>query len=203
MFFMMWAVLASLMSPSSAQADFSLLVDRLAPATPPATALVTSVAVIEVALDDTGPSTRLLYGLPPFTDSALGALSRWKFRLPPGSRMGRTSVTFLFRAPKVYAQSIAPIMFQPRLSAGDTPALPSVIVDPEYPVRSIAQDSVILRVDVDALGIPMKISAVHGDPSLRPNAIQAVRSWRFRPAEHSGTTAASTVYVVICYRRPV
>jgi periplasmic protein TonB len=70
------------------------------------------------------------------------------------------------------------------------PARPTYIPDPEYPAKEHHtghQGTVILRVLVDADGIPHDVSVTRSlSPAFDESAIKAVSNWRFSPATKYG-----------------
>src|SRR5688572_16053784 len=186
------------------QPDLSLRLEHsLAPAHPVNT-LATGISVAEIELNSrTGVQrTSLLYGTSPFVSPGLNVLMSWDFALPPGTALARTSITFLFRSPALYAIPIPPVAISPYDRTADRSALPTHVVDPGYPPTSVAVGAVILAVKVNAEGVVTAVEAVSGDPSLVEQSERALTSWRFAPARMSGMNVNSTAYVVISFVRP-
>lgn len=84
------------------------------------------------------------------------------------------------------------------LGAATTPA-------PDYPWsarRRGIEGRVVLRLEVDADGLPTGIELVHssGSDALDQAAITALRQWRLRPALADGVPVAGRVLVPIVFK---
>jgi periplasmic protein TonB len=78
-------------------------------------------------------------------------------------------------------------------------------VKPDYPFearRRGAQGRVVLRVDVSAVGAPLRVFvlASSGHPLLDQSALSAVEHWRFNPATQAGLPVPGTVDVPVQFR---
>jgi TonB family protein len=102
----------------------------------------------------------------------------------------------------IHAVKPLPAPVKPWNPLADAPALPREVVDPGYPVNSVAQGVVILAAHLDAEGQVTSIDTITGIGSLTEPAIQAVQQWKFTPARLSGKPAPATAYVVISFVRP-
>lgn len=87
----------------------------------------------------------------------------------------------------------------------DRGAEPVARVQPDYPpaaLRSREEGTVLLRVEVDARGIPVTVDIERSSRSreLDSAARDAVSQWTFRPAIKGGQAVASTVTVPVDFR---
>ena len=84
------------------------------------------------------------------------------------------------------------------LLAHDTPRYPTAAL------RSGTEGTVMLRIAVDANGVPTDIGDAQrsGDRDLDRAALQAAQDWRFRPARRDGHAVASTVNVPVRFTLP-
>ena len=186
------------------QQDGSLLLEHgVAPAHPLNTS-ATGVSVVEVEMDGRtrGQQTRLLYGKAPFVTPGLNSLMSWSFAVPPGTDVARTSVTFLFRSPATYAVKVPSMAVKPWGRGLDTSALPQEIVDPGYPVTSVAEGVVILAAKINTEGTVTDVEKVSGDAALAEQSRLALKNWKFSPARISAKPVNSTAFVVISFVRP-
>jgi len=92
-------------------------------------------------------------------------------------------------------------------SAGSRDAALLAHETPRYPVaavRSGVEGTVMLRIAVDANGVPTDIGYAQrsGNQDLDRAAMQAARDWRFRPAQRDGRAVASTVNVPVHFVLP-
>lgn len=87
---------------------------------------------------------------------------------------------------------------QPLPLSGQTPA-------PEYPPGALRRGeggTVMVRVEVDANGMPAKVSLEKrsGSRDLDRAALEAVRKWRFQPAQRDGQAIASGLVIPIDFK---
>ena len=102
-------------------------------------------------------------------------------------------------APAAAGGGAAPTAF-----ADSTPT-PSSSPPPRYPQRSLRRNemgTVRVQVEVGADGVPTSVSIAASSQSrdLDRAALDAVRKWRFRPAQRGGQAVAGTVVVPIEFR---
>ena len=82
---------------------------------------------------------------------------------------------------------------------------PVARLQPKYPptaYRNREEGSVLVRVDVDANGVPGEVTLVRrsGSRDLDNAALAAVRQWHFRPAIENGKAVASAVEVPVDFK---
>jgi hypothetical protein len=185
--------------------DVSLRVVKAAvPPVHPALTISAGLAVVEVEVNEDSAIvlTRILHGETPFINAALTSLAHWRFAAPGSSGRAQTSVTFLFRPPMIHAIKPLTEPVKPWNPLADAPALPKEVVDPGYPVNSLAQGAVILAAHVDTEGNVNSIDTITGVGSFTEPAIQAVQRWKFTPSRIAGRPAPAKAYVVISFVRP-
>ncbi|MCH2091728.1 MAG: energy transducer TonB [Pseudoxanthomonas sp.] len=92
------------------------------------------------------------------------------------------------------------------LAPGDVPVpIPGQTPAPEYPpaaMRSGDQGTVLVRVEVGADGVPTSVEVAQrsGSRDLDRAAVNAVRQWRFQPAQRDGQAVAGAVTVPIDFK---
>ncbi|MFT3896129.1 MAG: energy transducer TonB [Thermomonas sp.] len=82
---------------------------------------------------------------------------------------------------------------------------PVARIQPKYPpaaYRNHEEGSVLVRADVDANGVPVKVAVVNrsGSRDLDNAALDAVRQWHFSPAMQNGKAVASAVEVPVDFK---
>lgn len=102
-------------------------------------------------------------------------------------------------APAGAAPPDATAYVEPQPIPGKTPA-------PRYPKRSLrrGEEGVVnVRAQIGPDGVPTSVSVVSGSGSrdLDRAALEAVRRWRFRPAQQNGRPTVGTVVVPIAFER--
>lgn len=100
-------------------------------------------------------------------------------------------------APAAAAPETAPVA----MAAGDRPQpIADQSPPPTYPpaaLRNGVEGSVVVRVDVDATGYPMNVTIIQrsGSRDLDRAATDAVRRWRFQPAQSGGVAVPGSIEV--------
>ncbi|WP_421567431.1 TonB family protein [Stenotrophomonas sp. PD6] len=90
---------------------------------------------------------------------------------------------------------------QSAMAAGDRPQpIADQSPPPTYPPAALRRGetgSVVVRVDVDATGVPMNVTIVQrsGSRDLDRAATDAVRRWRFLPAQNNGVAVTGSIEV--------
>jgi len=87
----------------------------------------------------------------------------------------------------------------------DRDVTPIARVEPEYPAaaaRTQEEGTVLVRVDVDANGVPTNVDVARrsGSRDLDRAAVNAVRQWRFSPAIKDGKKVAAVVEVPVEFK---
>lgn len=108
------------------------------------------------------------------------------------------------RSARPVAESSAP---PPATSSPATPLIPDAEVQaistpsPVYPKGSTAEGTTILIVDVDAEGRVFNVHVLRSsmDRDLDSAAVQAVRTWRFRPAIKNGKAVQSRARIPVAF----
>jgi outer membrane biosynthesis protein TonB len=85
----------------------------------------------------------------------------------------------------------------------DSPPQPTTIIDPGYPIDSIADGCVILELQIDSRGRVQKTDVIQDIPSLTSSATRAVSQWQFLPARQDGKAVPGTAIAVISFLKPV
>jgi TonB family protein len=137
---------------------------------------------------------------PPFADAVQSALSRWRFR---DSETGSILVVVNFRSPRLYATATHTRALQITEAPPGSP-YPLRLMEPPYPANSVAEGSVILRLELNEAGEITRTKTLQGLGGLTSAAVATVRKWRFEPARDAkGTPRRGEAYAVCVFRRPV
>jgi len=92
------------------------------------------------------------------------------------------------------------------LAAGDQPVpLRGATPPPRYPAGALRRGesgTVMVRVEVDASGMPAGVALVQrsGSRDLDRAAMEAVRGWRFQPAQRDGRAVAGSLVIPVDFR---
>jgi TonB family protein len=174
----------------------------VAPARPP-NAAGSGLVILEVRLGPDGkPIPRVLLGEEPFIQPSIESLRAWQFNGRAGSESAVSTVTFLYRPATNQPVQFAAGPLQPWVTPRH-PAVPRVISDPGYPPVCVGAGTVILEAKVDSAGDVPRVIVLSGPAAFTDRAEQAVRSWKFLPAQSAGQNVRATSFVVISFARPL
>lgn len=109
-------------------------------------------------------------------------------------------------APTAPAAVQAPVASAPPVELSASSPVPITSPAPAYPARALRRGEsgeVLLRVHVDARGVPdrIEVASSSGSRDLDRAAQRAVQRWRFRPAMRDGNPSAGVVTVPINFER--
>lgn len=174
----------------------------------PTQALFGDTVLMDALVDQDGKLTdlRVASGSSPFVEAALDAVRTWTFS--PSRSDGRAAgnrIGIVFQFPQSFlrpATSKERTYGEPFANSADRGALPSAIVEPDYPLTGNAGYSVILYEYVDSQGRIKSTYTLRGAESLTAAAVNAAQQWQFVPARQAGKTTDSAVIVVVTFRRP-
>jgi len=164
----------------------------------------TGLVILSSSIDSTGNASEpeVAQGSPPFVGPAIDAVRRWGFDTNNVKKPLPITVAMLFRA-RTALPDHPFIVNMPSASLLDSPPQPSIIIDPGYPIDSIAEGCVILQLQIDPTGRVQKTDVIQNIPSLTPSATRAVSQWQFLPARKDGKPVPGTAIAVISFLKPV
>jgi hypothetical protein len=196
-------------SPAQQTEGFTPPVPLSLVATPyPPQAIFGGEVVLDALIDANGKleDLRVVRGQAPFVEPVLGAVNTWSFlpaHLEGRAVEARLSIVFQF------PQSFLPPLTtrerkyeEPAADSGDHGPLPISTLEPEYPVNSTADGSVVLYEVVDNKGEVTSTDVLRDVGSLTTPTVAASREWRFVPGKQAGANTESGVVVVVTFRRP-
>jgi TonB family protein len=212
-------LLAAGLSPESwvleRPADSGFREPRVAEAgeiTYPATSVAYGFVTLDVTVDATGAveEVRVVRDVTSLTAEAVRAVKNWRFE--PAKNDGRsvrarTAVIVVFcpavdNPPKA---RLSPALSETDEQKQDVPFSPPELREaayPRYPVASVAAGTVVLELRVDADGKAAPGKVLRDIVSLTPEAVEAVKAWRFEPAILNGKTVPSNATAAFLFQRP-
>ena len=203
------AIVLASSAPAFAQADIepARFVSGSIPRMPPLAAAGGDVA-LSVAVSATGTvsAVDVLRSAPPFTDPVVDAVRTWKFSpaLDPNRKPIDTHVLVdaVVGAPSLNVPTVGT---PPRdVTAPDARVpFPAQTAAAAYPVNARTEGTVLVETRVDPTGHVVGVTAVRSAPPFDAAAMDAVRSWTFRPAQGNGVPPSTYVYVLVVFRQPV
>ena len=142
----------------------------------------------------------ILSGGESFAGSCKSALSQW--RLQPDVKGSQLAVVY-FRQPYLHNLTTGEEEISPAKSPPQLP-YPRYAVQPSYLPNALAQGGVIMRADISADGRVSNVETLKGMGVLTGTSIDALKRWRFIPAQNEkGKKVPSQAYVVFVYRFPL
>jgi TonB family protein len=176
------------------------------PQMPPLAAAGGDVA-LSVAVSPAGAvgAVDVLRSTPPFTDAVVAAVRTWKFspaldgnRTPMNTRV---LVDAVVGAPSLNVPTVGT---PPKDVSADTRVpFPATTAAAAYPVNARAEGTVLVETRVDPTGHVVGVTAVRSAPPFDAVAMDAVRSWTFRPAQGADAPPSTYAYVLFVFRQPV
>ncbi len=142
----------------------------------------------------------ILSGKEPFVESCKSALSEWH----GDSKQDADELVIVhFRQPNLFYLNDTKEEINPAMSKESLP-YPAYIIMPSYPADALGQGSVVLRMDISTEGQVSDVQVVKPMGVLTDSSINAVRQWKFTPAEdEKGRPIRSHAYAVLVYQFPL
>lgn len=174
----------------------------------PAQALFGGEVVLDALIDTEGRVAELnvAHGAAPFLKPTLDAVHTWTFS--PAQMDGqvvRTRIAIVVQFP----QSFLPKHTAPEREYAppsddlvDHGPLPVYTVEPDYPLKTVVEGSVILYQLVDHQGQVTSTQIFHDVEPLTASTLAASQKWEFTPAKEAGVNTSSAVIVVVTFRHP-
>jgi TonB family protein len=133
---------------------------------------------------------------------------RWVLHFPEANAVGgkkRVAVVFQFRGalltpPERPARNYDASTYS---FLEDRPPVPKRVVEPRYPVQSIAEGLVVLGAEINRQGQIAQLAVLKPVASLTEAAMEAVREWEFLPGMSRNQPTDSALLIAIYFRRPI
>ena len=196
-------------SHALAQADIepARFVDGAIPRMPP-NAVSGGDVLLSVAVSSTGAvgAIDVLRSTPPFTDSVVAAVKTWKFSPALDSTRKPMDTRVL-----VDAVIGAPTLNTPTLGTPPKDAappdrripFPAKASAPAYPVNARFEGAVLVETRVAPSGQVVGVTAIRSSPPFDTPALDAARTWTFRPAQSADAPPSTYAYLLFVFRQPV
>lgn len=223
------AIVASVAFAGSSQSDSRFSPAQYRDGEPPpiqARAVGGGEVFLEVSVTDRGlvDAVRVLRTSPPFTESVVETVRRWRFapaeeeiELEAGQRRdggpqipsrrrtptpSKVLVGAVFRPPTIHTPTLGEPPKDVASSSEEVP-FPSATSMPPYPPNALFDGIVIVEMHVDSDGRVRTARVVRSAGSFDEPALAASKQWRFEPARMRGKTVESVTYVAFAFRQPV
>jgi TonB family protein len=153
-----------------------------------------------------------LRDIPPLTSAVQDAVQLWTFK--PAIRKGNPvpseiPLTVIFNvfnpAGGAAYQSLvlAPAQPSDADSSQFTPPQITLASFAKYPAASTAQGTVLLDVTIGRGGQPKQFRVINDVPTLTPQAISAVKTWKFNAATYKSQAIPSQIVIAFVFQRNV
>ena len=203
------AILWASVAPALAQADVepARFIDGSIPRMPPLAAAGGDVA-LSIAVSSTGAVSAIdiLRTTPPFTDALVQAVRSWRFTPALDSRRkpvdSHVLVDAVVGSPGGYAPTVGTPPKDVSTSDMRVP-FPAQTYGPAYPVNARSEGTVLVEARVDSTGHAVAVTAVRSAPPFDSPALDAVRSWTFRPAQGADAPPSTYAYILFVFRQTV
>ena len=192
-----------------AQADIEAarFIDGSIPNRMPPLAAVGGDVQLSVAVSSTGSvgTIDVLRSTPPYTDAVVEAVRIWRFSPALDSRRRPMDTHVLVGAVVGSPGGYAPTAGTPPkdVTTSDTRVpFPAQTYGPVYPVNARSEGTVLVEARVDSMGHAVAVTAVRSAPPFDSPALDAARSWTFRPAAGPAAPPSTYVYLLFVFRQP-
>lgn len=168
-----------------------------------------------VGVDGSVSSIRTLRTAPPFTEAVLEAVRGWQFT-PATHAVPTTPELALGTEPVVAPVFVAAMFAAPTLNAPTLgePAqdvqsasmgapMPTAARPAAYPPLALGYGTVLVEVTIDDAGVVTDARIVMSSPGFDGAALEAARSWSFRPGHENGRAVTAQAYLVFAFQQPV
>jgi len=196
-------------SVASEESGFSPPVPVSLVATPyPPQALLGGEVVLDALIDTKGRIAELnvVHGAAPFLKPVLDAVRTWTFSpAQMDGQMVSARIGIIVQFPQSFLpKHTAPEReyVQPSDDLADHGPLPVYTVEPDYPLKTVVEGSVILYQLVDQQGQVTSTHVFHDVEPLTTSTLAALQKWEFTPAKEAGVSTSSAVIVVVTFRHP-
>jgi len=178
----------------------------------PTKSIAVGTVVLEVTVDEKGlvDDVYAVRQIETLTEIAVNCAKGWQFK--PALRDGKPTRSRITVA--VLFNSVATYPYETALGAiPETAARSDSSLEPEpikvmaasfvrYPPNSQTTGTVVLRAAVDTEGLIEKVVAIHDVPALTEPCIEALKRWKFQPAQFRGSPISSSICVAFVLRPP-
>jgi TonB family protein len=157
-----------------------------------------------VTVDGRVEAVDVLRTTPPFTEALVDAVRRWQFTRATGPQTGssRVSVVGIFAPPALGGPTLGEPPKDLRAPHEDV-AFPVLWIPAAYPPHAVGAGAVLIETIIGDSTIPIDSRVVVSAPGFDQAALDAARSWSFRPARRDGQVVATPAYIVFGFRSPV
>jgi trypsin-like peptidase/TonB-like protein len=174
----------------------------------PPQALFGGEVVLDARIDTEGrvADLKVVHGTAPFLQPVLDAVRTWVFS--PAQADGRV-VQARMGIVVQFPQSFLPKLTAREHKYSPSPedsvgyaALPTLTVEPDYPINTVAEESVIVYNLVNQQGRVTSTQVFRDVEPFTATTLAALKKWQFAPGKEDGANTESAVLVVATFRHP-
>ena len=163
--------------------------------------------ILSVAVSASGGVGQIdvLRTTPPYTDIVIAAVKTWRFS-PALDSLRRpidthVLVDAVFGPPSIMVPTVGTPPKDVTTNDARVP-FPAQTNMPLYPVNARAQGTVLVEARVERSGRVSEATAIRSAPPFDSPALDAARSWTFRPARDAAAFPATYAYLLFVFRQP-
>jgi len=147
-----------------------------------------------------------VHGAAPFLEPVLRAVRTWTFSpARVGGEVVEARMGIVFQFPQSFLPKLTAHdrkYDRPSEDSLDHGSLPIYTVEPNYPVNTVAEDSVIVYDLVNQQGQVMNTRVLRDVEPLTAATLAASQQWHFVPGKQAGVNTDSAVTLVVTFRHP-
>ena len=174
----------------------------------PAQALFGGEVVLDALIDAEGRIAELsvLHGTAPFLQPVLDAVRTWTFS--PAEADGevvQARIGIVVQFPQSFLPKLTSREHKydpPSEDSIDHAALPISTVEPDYPLNTVAEQSVVLYNLINQQGEVTSTQALRDVEPFTSLTLAALQKWQFVPGKEAGANTDSAIVVVVTFRHP-
>lgn len=178
----------------------------------PVQSIAVGTVVLEITLNEKGgvEGVRPVREIQSLTGTALRAVKQWHFK--PAILDGKTvrslttvAVVFNSVATYPYETALGPISEAEARSDSSLEPEPISVTAASfvrYPPNTRTTGTVVLRAAIDTEGSVERIVAIRDIPALTEPCVEALKRWKFQPAQLLGSRISSSISVAFVLRPP-
>jgi hypothetical protein len=174
----------------------------------PPQALFGSEVVLDALIDTEGriADLNVVHGTAPFSQPVLDAVHTWTFSpAQADGQVVQARMGIVVQFPQSFLPKLASREHKygpPAEDSVDHAALPVSTVEPDYPVNTVAEESIILYNFVNQQGKVTSTQVLRDVEPFTATTLAALKKWQFVPGKEDGANTDSAVVVVATFRHP-
>ena len=174
----------------------------------PPQALFGGEVVLDALIDTDGRIAELnvVHGTAPFLEPVLDAVRTWTFspaQIDDQVVEGRMGIVVQFPQSFLPKLTVREHKYDPPSEDSiDHAALPISTIEPDYPLKTVAEPSVVLYNLINQQGELTSTQVLRDVEPFTSATLAAIQKWQFVPGKEAGAKTDSAMVVVVTFRHP-